>query len=167
MISVEALPDGATEALVRGAWQRLVDAGLPSAGRHPGASNRPHITLAVRDAPTLDGLSEVVDALPQPLRLGGVLLFPHRGHAVVSWQVVMTAELAALHRRVAGILGPPEERYATSAPDAWSPHLTMARRVATADLGAVVEAVALGPHEGTIEGLRIWDAGAKTVTTLR
>jgi 2'-5' RNA ligase len=167
VISIEVLPDAATETLAREAWQRLVDAGLPSAARHTGASNRPHITLAVRDNPALEGLGEVVHLLPQRLRLGGVLLFPWRSHAVVSWQVVMTADLAALHRRVAELVGPSEERYATSAPDAWSPHLTMARRVALSDLGAAVEVLDLHPHEGSIEGLRIWNAETRTVTTLR
>ena len=41
------LSDAATEAHIRGEWQQLMAAGLPSQGRHSGISNRPHITLAV------------------------------------------------------------------------------------------------------------------------
>ncbi|WP_322411504.1 2'-5' RNA ligase family protein [Microbacterium invictum] len=167
MISVEVLPDAATEALALAAWRRLVDAGLPSAGRHTGESNRPHITVAVRESPRLDGLAALADRLPLPLRLGGVLLFPRSGQAVVSWQVVLTAPLAEFHRRVTGAVGPAEERYTHTEPDGWSPHLTMARRVPLADLGAAVAAIDLAPHAGEVTGLRIWDATTRTVTTLR
>lgn len=167
MISVEVLPDAATDALARAAWQRLIDAGLPSAGRHTGESNRPHITVAVRDSPDLDKLADLADLLPLTLRLGGVLLFPRSGQAVVSWQVVVTAPLAEFHRRVAAALGPADERYAHTAPDDWTPHVTMARRVRLADLGAAVKAIDLFPHVGEITGLRIWDATSRTVTTLR
>lgn len=167
MISVEVLPDPATDALARAAWRRLIDAGLPSAGRHTGESNRPHITVAVRDSPVLDGLSGLADLLPLTLRLGGVLLFPRSRQAVISWQVVVTASLAEFHRRVDAAIGPADERYAHTAPDRWTPHLTMARRVRLADLCAAVEAVDLSPHVGEVTGLRIWDATTRTVTTLR
>ncbi|NYF17709.1 2'-5' RNA ligase [Microbacterium sp. AK009] len=167
MISVEVLPDPTTDGLARGAWKRLIDAGLPSAGRHTGESNRPHITVAVRESPALDGLAGLADLLPLTLRLGGVLLFPRSGQAVISWQVVVTTPLAEFHRRVADSVGPADERYAHTAPDDWTPHLTMARRVRLADLGAAVEAIDLSPHVGELTGLRIWDASSRTVTTLR
>ncbi|WJL96316.1 2'-5' RNA ligase family protein [Microbacterium sp. ET2] len=167
MISVEVLPDPATDALARAAWKRLIDAGLPSAGRHTGESNRPHITVAVRESPALDGLADLADLLPLTLRMGGVLLFPRSGQAVIAWQVVVTTPLAQFHRRVAAAVGPADERYAHTAPDDWTPHLTMARRVRLADLGAAVEAIDLSPHVGQITGLRIWDATSRTVTTLR
>ena len=52
MFSVEILLDPVSEAAVRAQWMRLVEAGLPSAGRQTAPSNRPHITLAVRERNT-------------------------------------------------------------------------------------------------------------------
>ena len=167
MFSVELIPDAATERAVTDDWSRLAAAGLPSAGRNPSPSNRPHVTLAVRAVVDPAALVGIDDLLPLPLELGGMLLFVHPGGVVVTRQVVVTAPLLELHRAVSERLGPPEARYATSAPDRWSPHVTLARRVAPDRLAAVLETVDSRPLPGEAIGLRVWDAQERVITTLR
>lgn len=167
MFSVELLSDSAIEDAIRDEWRRLADTGLPSAGRNPAASNRPHVTLAVRDRLDAAGLDALGTLLPLPLSVGGVLLFGHRGRFVLARQIVPTAELLALHARVAAAIGPPEPRYANTAPGAWSPHITLARRLDAGQVGTALRAMRSAPLSGEATGLRIWDADAKVVTTLR
>jgi 2'-5' RNA ligase len=125
------------------------------------------VTLAVRDLLDPGALADLVDALPVPLELGGVLLFPHARGTVVTRQVVPTTALLDLHQAVAERAGPPEARYASTAPGRWSPHVTLARRVPPALLAAVIGAIEVRPVVGEATGLRVWDASAKAVTTLR
>ena len=61
MLSVELVPDAAIEAAVRDDWARLESAGLPNAGRNPSPSNRPHVTLAVRDHLDPTALAERIE----------------------------------------------------------------------------------------------------------
>ncbi len=65
IVSLELVFDDESDAAIRGEWDALVAADLPSQARHTGESNRPHITLLVR--PTLadvDG-ALLADALPR------------------------------------------------------------------------------------------------------
>jgi 2'-5' RNA ligase len=167
MFSVELLLDPASERAVRDQWASLADAGLPSAAQHTGPSNRPHITLAVRERVDAASLAPLADALPFDLELGGILLFGHHGRFVVTRQVIVSAALLELHRHIAAIAGPPEPPYANTAPDHWTPHVTLARRVAGDQIEGVLAAVGSVPIAGQASGLRVWDAGEKTVTTLR
>ena len=167
MLSVELVPDAAIEAAVRDDWARLESAGLPNAGRNPSPSNRPHVTLAVRDHLDPTALAALAGALPIPLEIGGVLLFLHARGAVVTRQVVPTEALLEFHRRIADAVGRPEARYASTAAGRWSPHITLARRVPTASLAAVLGAIEARPVLGEAAGLRVWDAAAKVITTLR
>src|SRR5690349_4999578 len=99
--SVELLPDGELDAAVRAQWHRLAAAGLPSQARHRGASNRPHVTLAVSDRPWPPSVETALAAtarpLPVPLRLGGLVVFPHGDRCVVARLVVPSAALLDLH----------------------------------------------------------------------
>jgi 2'-5' RNA ligase len=170
VFSIELLLDGAGDAAVRADWALLIAAGLPSSGRHTGASNRPHVTTAVRDQLSRDAavrLGEVADLLPAPLELNGLLLFGHRDRYVLARQIVVGERLLDLHRRVADVAGLPEPRYANTGVGRWTPHVTLARSL---DAGQVADALrAVEAPRLVIEavGLRIWDAAAKTVTTVR
>jgi 2'-5' RNA ligase len=167
MFSVELVPDAATERAVREDWERLRIAGLPSAGRNPSPSNRPHVTVAVRDDLDVGALAGEAQLLPLPLELGGIVLFRHAARVVVARQVIVTAELLRFHAAVAERLGPPAPRYATTATGRWTPHVTLARSVPAERLPEVMAAVD-APHVlGEATGLRVWDAGAKAITTLR
>jgi hypothetical protein len=46
MRSIELTFDPSLESAIRAEWAALESAGLPNLGRHPHASNRPHLTLA-------------------------------------------------------------------------------------------------------------------------
>lgn len=167
VFSVEVLPDAATEAEIVGQWQRLVEAGLPSAGRHPSPSNRPHVTLAVRDHLDPAGVAALADALPLELRLGGAVVFAAGERFVLARQVVVSRALLALHAEALRVVGPPPERYAVTAADRWSPHVTLARRMTGDQVGAALAVVGAAPLDGRLDGLRVWDATERVVTTLR
>lgn len=164
MFSAELLLDLASEGTVIAQWAQLIEADLPSAGRHTGASNRPHITLAVREWMDAAALAPAASALPLPVTLGGTLLFGHGGRFVLARQVVVSGGLLALHRRVAEIVGPAEPRYATTRPDEWTPHVTLGRRLSAEQVGLALSVLSADPIEGTAVGLRVWDAVAKVVT---
>ncbi|MFE7846626.1 2'-5' RNA ligase family protein [Microbacterium sp. NPDC057407] len=166
MLSVELVPDAAVDAAVRADWARLDAAGLPHAGRNPSPSNRPHLTLAVRDHLDIAALAGVQELLPLPLHLGGIVLFRHSRRVVVARQVVVSAALLRLHHEIAERLGAPEPRYANTGRDRWTPHVTLARSVPIERLGEVLQTVAAPEVEGAATGLRVWDAAAKIVTTL-
>jgi 2'-5' RNA ligase len=163
VFSVELLPDARLDSALRAEWSRLIDAGLPSAGRHQAPSNRPHVTLAVRER--LD-VTALVDSLPLPIELGGVLLFGRARRYVLTRQVVPSAALMELHAGIAARLGPPEARYANTAPDRWSPHMTLARGLDAEQLALALHVIEHPPLAGEGRALRVWDAAARTVTTL-
>ena len=166
MFSVELLPDARLDAALRGEWLRLIDAGLPSAGRNQAPSNRPHITLAVRERLEVTALTGLADLLPLPVELGGMLLFGRARRFVLTRQVVPSAALLALHAGVAARLGPPEARYANTAPDRWSPHMTLARGLDAEQLALALRVIEHPPLAGEGRALRVWDAAARTITTL-
>ncbi|MFS0714279.1 2'-5' RNA ligase family protein [Microbacterium sp. 2P01SA-2] len=170
MFSVESLPDTGTDRGVRADWQRLIDAGLPSAGRHPSESNRPHVTLAVRDDLPTDAVRELArvgGALPVECRLGGAVVFAAGERFVLARPLVMSAALLRLHADIVDLVGPPPVRYAVTAKDRWTPHITLARRMTAEQVGRALDIVGAAGIEGELTGLRLWDAEAKAVTPLR
>ncbi|MBD8022328.1 2'-5' RNA ligase family protein [Microbacterium gallinarum] len=167
MFSVELVPDAAIEAAVRDDWARLERAELPNSGRNPSPSNRPHITLAVRDELVAGVVRGAEERLPLPLELSGILLFPRRRGVVVARHVVVSGALLALHREIADRLGAPPPRYANTSVGRWTPHVTLARSVPSADVASVLATIEAGHVVGEAVGLRVWDAAARTITTLR
>lgn len=170
MFSVEMVPDDRVDSAVRADWSALIEAGLPSAGRHPSDSNRPHVTVALCDelpADAIAGLRSLAEALPLACSWGGVTVFPAGERFVLARPLVVTAELLAVHRRIVGFLGPPPERYAVTAIDGWTPHLTLARRVTGEQVGRALALLGAEPVAGEITGMRLWDAERKVVTPLR
>jgi 2'-5' RNA ligase len=165
--SVELLLDAAGDALVTGLWQRLVDAGLPSQGRHRSPSNRPHITVvAVPDLPpgaeaalagVVAGRLPVLGTWAQLTRFGW-------GPWTLVWRVEPSPELLDLQARVAEVCAVPADQL--TAPAHWTPHVTLARRVDEADLAAVREVLEL-PMAAAAGGrvvapvLRRWDGAAR------
>jgi hypothetical protein len=158
--SIELVLDRASDAAVRAAWDALTAADLPSLGR--SGTNSPHVTLTAGDVlPVPSGFGAPV---PSVLRLGGVLLFPAGpGRSVLVRAVVVDPVLAAFHRAVHEAAPGGVD---TAQPDAWSPHLTFARRVRDEDLPAAVQALRTAPlpETLTVSGVRHWDGVTKTVT---
>ena len=160
--SVELLLDPAADADVRRQWDALIAAGLPSAGRHTGASNRPHVTLSVAAVVPPEREPLIVTAagtvpLPLPLSLGGLVVFG-RGPFVLARQVVVSAGLLELQTEIADAV---REGFSHTAPGSWTPHITLARRLAATDLGRAAEMVATPEVSVAATAIRRWDGDRK------
>jgi 2'-5' RNA ligase len=175
--SVELLFDRVTEDGVRAAWVSLHEAGLPSLAAHPGATNRPHVTLAVAHAgldaaaPRLAGaLSRWLAPPGLHVTLGGLVLFGGaRRRWVLARGVVPSRALQAMHEAVHEEIGAAAPRVTTeplTRPDAWCPHVTLARRLPAEHLAAAVALLDLSSVAGRVVGARLWDSGPARVTDL-
>ncbi|OFB36381.1 hypothetical protein BA059_24530 [Mycolicibacterium sp. (ex Dasyatis americana)] len=156
--SVELVFDADTEAVVRGIWDALRDKDIPS----QAPASRPHATLTVAqriDAEADTVLAELVDRFPLPCRLGATLIFG-RSAGVLARLLVPTDELlgvqADAYRLCLPFMDPAPMPHAE--PENWTPHVTLARRVAPARLTTAVR-IAGRPAEivGQVTGLRHWD----------
>ncbi|WKG06311.1 2'-5' RNA ligase family protein [Mycolicibacterium sp. HK-90] len=156
--SVELVFDPDTEATVRGIWDALREADIPS----QAPASRPHATLTV--AQHIDTAADVVledltDRFPLPCSLGATLIFGRSG-GVLARLLVPTGELldvqAEVYRRCLPYVSPAPMPHAE--PGQWTPHVTLARRVAPARLTTAVR-IAGRPKEiaGQVIGLRHWD----------
>lgn len=164
LVSIELLLDAATEARVRDEWMRLAEAGLSSLGRHPSPSNRLHVTLLVR--PTLPALTfeTAIGMLPVPVVLGALTVFVHGDRGVLVRPLMRDQRLDTLHRAVHDA-APPGDDAAHTVPGAWTPHVTLARRLRLAELDRARELLGDG-FDGEGIALRRWDAASATVTDL-
>jgi 2'-5' RNA ligase len=157
------VPDAATEAAVRAEWDALAAAGLSSAGAHTGASNRPHVTLLVRTSLSAIDAAPLLRE-PVPLVLGAPVLFGAGERRVLARAVVPSARLLGLHADLHAVAGAGDDVPHT-APGEWTPHVTLARRLRTADLERALALVG-GEVHGFAASLRRWDAASATVTDL-
>src|ERR1700753_3878261 len=160
--SLELLFDDETEASLRGLWDELSAAALPT---QPPAG-RPHVTLAVaeRISPDVDALLRpVAQRLPLGCTIGAPLLFG-QSNAILARLVVPSVALLALHAEVYRICGPHllPEPLPHSLPGQWTAHVTLARRVEGAQLGPILR-LAGRPSEiyGRFAGLRRWDGNQR------
>ncbi|MGW1987958.1 2'-5' RNA ligase family protein [Streptomyces collinus] len=132
MRTVEVLLDETAETVVRQAWRRLADAGLPSQAGHPSPTNSPHLTLAAcpeLTAPIRWELAGAAAVLPLPVRFTGLVRFG-RPTSVLAWALDLDSALAGLHRRVWEAVAsdsPPETLNPFHHPTRWSPHITLGR----------------------------------------
>lgn len=177
--SIELLLDDETDAAVRASWAALAEAGLPSLASHTGDSNRPHVTVAVTEGAGFEradaglravfegwdladvGLAAIIGA---PVLFGG-----HKGRWVLARQIVLSRPLLTLHAAVHRTLqlhAPDVPIVALTAPDAWTPHLTLAHRIDAARLGEALGAVDADPIPCRFVGARRWDSVAKSVIPL-
>lgn len=160
--TVELLLDPDLDARVRQLWDRLLAAGQHSQGVRTDPSNRPHVTLAVArhlDATREPAVTAALEAaLPLPLSLGGLLVFPAGRAVTLACAVVPSAALLALHAAVSAVVG---VHLPHTAPGQWSPHVTLARRVPPDQLGAAVQALGRSELVGTAAAARRWDGTAR------
>ena len=168
--SVELLLDDTADAGVRSQWAALAAAGLPSQARHTGASNRPHVTLAARrwiDPAVEPALVSAVGGLPLPVRLGSVALFGSGPYVLVRL-VVLTRALLDLQAAVRDLLGPDRTTDTHFAPGAWTPHVTLARRLAAEQVPAALDVLAGGRDlDARLVSCRRWDGDARREWRLR
>ncbi|GAB7070787.1 2'-5' RNA ligase family protein [Mycobacterium hodleri] len=168
--SVELLFDPEVEDAIRGQWAALAQVGLPSQAHHRSPTNRPHVTLTVaaRIEPAVDAaLRELAGRLPLPCRIGAPLVFGHRS-VVLARLIVPDRGLLDLHESVDAICEPhlPSGPFPHARPGQWTPHVTLARRLAPTDLAAALEAVSAETADGTFAGLRRWDGDARVDTVV-
>jgi 2'-5' RNA ligase len=164
MRSIELTLDADTDAAIRDEWRFLAEHGLPNLASHTAASNAPHVTLVAGDALAVaDVPADTFGALPLPLRFGALSTFAAgRGRFVLVRSVVVTRELLALHERVAHPLA---RAVPTSLPGAWTPHVTLARRLTAEQVGVALSLLAT-PSDGAYVAARLWDAATKTLVPL-
>ncbi len=161
--SIELVFDADTEAAIRGIWEALAGAGIPS----QAPASRPHVTLAVAegiDADVDDLLGPVSRRLPLECAVGAPVLFG-RANVVFARLVVPTSELLALHAEVHRLCLPhlAPKPMANSLPGQWTAHVTLARRVGGPQLGRALR-IAGRPAQidGRFARLRRWDGNKKT-----
>lgn len=161
MQTVELLLDALSDAAVRGEWQRLADAGLPSQALHTGSTNAPHITLAVaRAIPEAEeaAVANLSMALPLPVELGALVVFGSRRLALARL-VLAQPPLLALHQQTAAAMQdcPGVPQYLV--PGRWTPHVTLARGLTPSQVAAALETLGqLDVLSGTVTVMRRWDS---------
>lgn len=148
---------------VREIWEALVEAGLPSQGRHRGASNAPHVTVAARpkipEAMREAAAAHIAAHLPAELAVEGLLTFTGRRRSVVALGVSLPE---VLRRDVEAF------RHTWELEPAWTPHITIARHVGADELAAVSDIVTRGPLPTHVRvgALRYWDPVTATTTQI-
>jgi 2'-5' RNA ligase len=164
--SVELLLNEAADGEIRAQWDRLGAAGLPTSRRStPSPSHAPHVTLWAGD--TVDpgddaALPRLFTGLDLTLVVGSVMLFgPRRGSYVLVRAVVGSAALLDLQQHVVRTLRTPA--YPGFAAGRWSPHVTLARRVAVDKIAPSLAALAGSPPElaARVRQARRWDSDAR------
>ena len=157
--ALELVLDAASDALVRADWDALADGGLPSQAHHRGATNAPHVTLAsaeyIDDEAQAAAVESLAGLLPARLDVAGVVLLGRGPYALARLLALSPALMDAVvdaRRR----LGDPHSA-------GWTAHVTLARRMPTAQVGDALAVIATGPEAPrfvTATGLRRWDPDA-------
>ncbi|HEY2281596.1 MAG TPA: 2'-5' RNA ligase family protein [Streptosporangiaceae bacterium] len=167
MRTVELVGDDALDRAVRAAWQRLDQAGLPSLARHQHPTNRPHLTLASADDFPLGAVAAVAEALqvlPISVRLDGLHFFGGRA-SVLAWAVDGGDALLDLQARIWSALdgadGNPQHK-----PGAWTPHISLARRLPPGQEAQAAEVIGSAAAEGALSAARSYDSSTRTVIAL-
>ena len=164
MQSIELTFRDSTDSAIRADWARLAEAGIPSLAGHTSPSNSPHITLAAgADMNLPDIPQDPWERLPLDISFSGVHIFPARtGMYVLARSVVVTRQLLELHRVLhEGISG----ALPLTRPDAWTPHVTLARRVPAHQLGSAMDLLDLR-LAGRCTEARLWDSNTRTLIPL-
>lgn len=181
--SIELLLDEDAEAALRGSWDALDAAGLPSLATHTGETNRPHVTLAVAETgpdgerpgflPAIERVravfagwdlagAGVAATAGAPLLFGG-----HKHRWVLARQIVPTWRLLTMHASLHHALREAEaEESPQTVPDAWTPHVSLARRMPGDRLDEALQLVVAEPLPCRFVGARLWDSATKTVVPL-
>ncbi len=167
--SVELLLEPEVERGVVRVWEALSEAGLPSQASHTAPSNRPHTTLVALSDLAAETESAVAAAvrgrLPVDAVWGDVTLFG-RGPWVLVRLLEPSVGMRRLQAALADACGVPDD--SLSSPVRWTPHVTLARRVARADVDrAVAVATALAQREApagmrvVASAVRRWDGSRR------
>lgn len=172
--SVELLLDEQSDALIRREWAYLAELGLPSQARHPGSSNRPHITVGVATSIDDDAerrLSTMIAGardrgtwrFPDLLRLGGLVVFGGT-RSVLARAVVPSPELMDLHARVHEVLAGSPGIPPHLEPGHWTPHVTLAMRMRADEIGSAASHLVadLRDVDAGVSAVRRWDGDRRS-----
>ncbi|BDZ46591.1 2'-5' RNA ligase family protein [Naasia aerilata] len=165
MPSIELLLDPVAEQELVAEWTALREADLPSQARHTGESNRPHVTLLYSEEP-LDPPRIV--GLPIPVTVASPVIFGSARRGFLLARLVRpSAALLEVHRILHEEVGERPGIDRLTRPGAWTPHVTLARRLSGEQLAAAL--TLLDPKraiDGTADAARLWSSATKTVTPL-
>lgn len=164
MYSVELTFEESTDSLIRADWARLAEAGLPSLATHSSPSNKPHITLAAGNNLEIGlGAEDLWGRLPIDVNFSGLVVFPAGpGMYALARLVVLSSSLLELHSRLHQQC---PGAFANTLPDAWTPHVTVARRIPGQLLGTAIDVLDVRA-EGRCTAARLWDSTTQTITSL-
>lgn len=164
MHSIELTFEESADFLIRTDWARLAEAGLPSLAAHTSLSNRPHITLAAGNTLEIGpGAEDLWARLPVDVRFSGLVLFPAApGRYVLARLVVLSDGLLELHRSLHQQC---TGAFAHTRPEAWTPHVTLARRIPGPLLATAMDILDVRA-EGRCIDARLWDSTTRTITSL-
>jgi 2'-5' RNA ligase len=169
--SVELIFDPVTENALRQQWDRLADAGLPSSRRsQPDPHNRPHLTLYAAETISAEAderLPQLFEGLHLTLRIGSLMIFgPRHGQVILVRSVVPSAELLALQARTTQLCG--ADAAGQFGAGGWTPHVTLARRMALDQLRMAIDLVGDSAAElpSVVRRCRRWDGQRRTVRWL-
>ncbi|GAC69910.1 2'-5' RNA ligase family protein [Gordonia soli] len=175
--SLELLLDDHSEQAIRDQWSALTAAGLPSLVTNTSPTNRPHVTLlaARRISPSVDAaLVPATQRLPISAIVGAPIVFGRGERRVLARLVVPSAELLSLHAQVSRVArdhlahatGPvsTDGAFEHTTPGAWTPHVTLARRLTADQLSAALsvldtggDATTTGDIAARFVAMRRWD----------
>ena len=152
--------DAQTEDALRGLWQAISDAGLPS--NMIGMEYPPHMTLLACENFDVEGLRPHLPQFlgeypPMPVTFSGLGVFDAL-IPVVYLPVAMSGSLQDFHRAFWRLAEPfVEGANHYYRPDAWFPHVTLNREMPIEQAGAVVDALlrAERPAQGLLVNLVI------------
>lgn len=164
--SVELALNPSADAALVAQWNRLAEAGVAKPPRSdPDGHHRPHVTLYAADAipeAAESALPEIVAGIDLTVRVGAVMIFgPRNGACILVRQVLASVELLELQHRIAvACEADPEGQFG---PGRWSPHVTLARRVASDQIGTAVSVLgSRGELDARIQRCRRWDGQRRT-----
>ena len=159
MYGIILLYDDATDARIRGLWQSLADAGLPST--MPGFGHPPHVTLLICDELDVDRALPALEACaakqsPLPLTFSSVAVFPGP-QAVVYLAVTLDRALNDFHQQIWSITEPHARGlHDFDRPGVFVPHTTLDFVIPIEQTGAVIEHllrvdwIQNGPRKGVL-----------------
>jgi 2'-5' RNA ligase len=164
--SVELILDPSAEAALVAQCDRLAAARVAKPQRSdPDGHHRPHLTLYAADAipeAAESALPEIVADLDMTVRVGAVMIFgPRNGVCILVRLVLASIELLELQHRIAvACEADPEGQFG---PGRWSPHITLARRIPSDDVGKAVSVLgSRGELDARIQRCRRWDGNRRT-----
>jgi len=161
VVAVELFLDEKAETGVRRLWTALDDGGCPSIASQRSRNYRAHISLAVFDTveDLRDPLTDAVGDVELPaLLLGHLGVFPGR-RSVVFAGVSASDELLALHATVERVIAARAGASSRSA-GPWTPHCTLATRVADPAAAIRVLSRRFRPIEARGESIHLLDTSS-------